>query len=304
MFVLIGSVIVLGAIIGGYLMEHGKLMVLYQPAELLIIGGAAIGSCLVANPLPVLKGVFTGLLGLLKPDPFGKAFYLDNLKMLSDIFQYARRSGLAKLEADIEDPAQSEIFKKYPQFLRDHHALNFFCDTVRTSISGGTDALQLDQLMELDIEVHHKEHHEPVAALQTTADALPGLGIVAAVLGVVITMGALGGPPDELGHKVAAALVGTFLGILLCYGFVGPMAANMSKRADAYGQYLQFLRMGILSFVQGNPPAIAVEFARRTIAPLIRPGFVETEKAIKGASAAAAAAAAAEVAAPAEAEGS
>jgi chemotaxis protein MotA len=292
MFVLIGIVIVLGSIIGGYLMEHGKLAVLFQPAELVIIGGAALGSLVIASPLPVIKGMIGGVLGLLKPDPFGKAFYLENLKMLSEIFTYTRKNGMAKLEADIEEPAKSELFKKYPKFLKDHFALAFFCDTMRMSISGGSDALQLDQLMEIDIEVHHKEHHEPVSALQTMADSLPGLGIVAAVLGVVITMGSLGGPPEELGHKVAAALVGTFLGILLCYGFVGPMATLMGKRGDAYGQYLQFLRMGMLAFIQGNPPAMAIEFARRSITPHVRPGFAEMEKAVKGGGGAGAGAAA------------
>lgn len=292
MFVIIGIVVVIGSIIGGYLMEHGHLAVLLQPAELVIIGGAALGATLVANPLPVLKGMVGGILSTLKGSPFNKAYYLNNLKMLSEIFTYARKAGLAKLEADIEEPEKSELFKKYPWFVKDHHSLAFLCDTLRMSISGGVDVMALDSLMETDIEIAHKEHHEPVAALQNAADSLPGLGIVAAVLGVVITMGSLGGPPEELGHKVAAALVGTFLGILLCYGFVGPLAANMTKLGDAEGAYRQFLRMGILAFAQGMAPALAVEAARRGIPPHMRPSFKEMEAAIKGGGGAAAAKAA------------
>lgn len=286
MFVIIGFVVVLGAIVGGYLLEHGNLLVLLQPAELLIIGGAALGSLLAANPLPVLKQMLGGVVGLLKGSPFSKEYYLENLRMLNGIFVFARKNGLAKLETDIDEPQKSQLFTKYPKFLQDHHALHFFCDTLRMSISGGVTPMDLDGLMELDLDVQQAEHHEPVSALQTAADSLPGLGIVAAVLGVVITMGALGGPPEELGHKVAAALVGTFLGILLCYGFVGPMAAHMGKLGDAHTQYLQFLRQGILAFVKGSAPSLAVEYARRAIPTHLRPSFKEMETAIKGAAAA------------------
>ena len=288
MFIIIGLVVVFGSIIGGYLMEKGNLLVLMQPAELFIIGGAALGSMIVANPLPVLKAMMAGILEALKGDSFTKAYYLENLKMLNEIFAYARKAGLAKLENDIEEPAKSDLFKKYPKFVKDHHALAFLCDTIRMSISGGVDMMALDNLMEVDIEISGKEHHEPVIGLQSTADALPGLGIVAAVLGVVITMGALGGPPEELGHKVAAALVGTFLGILLCYGFLGPLSSNMAKLSESHGAYLQFLRMAILAFVQGQAPALAVESARRAIPPNVRPNFQEAEKYVKGGGAAAA----------------
>ncbi|MGC4053696.1 MAG: flagellar motor stator protein MotA [Paludibaculum sp.] len=229
MFVLIGIAIVIGAIVGGYLMEHGKLLVLMQPAELVIIGGAALGTIFVGNPMHTIIGMAKSILGALKGSPFTKPFYLEQLRMLNDIFVYARKNGMAKLESDLDEPEKSAIFTKYPGFLKNHHALDFFCDTVRMSISGGVGPFELDQLMELDMEVQHHEGSEPAAALTTVADALPGLGIVAAVLGVVITMGALGGPPEEIGHKVAAALVGTFLGILMCYGFLGPLASNISK---------------------------------------------------------------------------
>ncbi len=286
MFVILGVLIVIGAVIGGYLMEHGHLEVLFQPAELVIIGGAALGTLFIANPLSTVIKIFKNAIGILKGSRFTRDFYLENLKMLNELFVYARKGGFAKLEADIEEPEKSAVFSKYPKFLQDHHALHFLCDTMRMSITGGIDHMQLDQMMELDIEVHHHEATVPVSALSTVADSLPGLGIVAAVLGVVITMGALGGPPEEIGHKVAAALVGTFLGILLCYGFLGPMASNMTKGNDAESQFYHFLRVGIISFVKGSPPILAVEFARRTIPHLVRPTFKEMEGAIKGGAAA------------------
>jgi chemotaxis protein MotA len=194
---------------------------------------------------------------------------------------------MVKLEEDIENPDKSAVFSKYPKFLANHHAVYFVCDTLRMSISGGVPAFDLDQMMEMDMEVHHHELSVPVAALNTVADALPGLGIVAAVLGVVITMGALGGPPEEIGHKVAAALVGTFLGILLCYGFLGPLASFMMKLNDAEGDYFRCLRQGVIAFVKGSAPSLAVEFARRGIPGEVRPSFLETEAACKGGGAAA-----------------
>lgn len=282
MFAIIGMLIVIGAVIGGFLMEKGQMGVLLQPAELVIIGGAAAGTLLVGNPLPVVIKIFKGLIGILKPSPYSKAFFLETLKMLNELFSYARKNGLVKLEADVEDPSKSPVFSKYPKFLHNHHAVHFVCDTLRMSISGGIGAFELDQMMELDMEVHHHEAQTPVGALSTVADALPGLGIVAAVLGVVITMGALGGPPEEIGHKVAAALVGTFLGILLCYGFLGPLAAYMTKMNEAEGNYYQCLRVALLSFVRGSAPILAVEFARRSIPSDVRPSFKEMEVSCKG----------------------
>ena len=189
---------------------------------------------------------------------------------------------MARLEADVDDPAKSPVFSKHPNFLKDHHALAFFCDTVRMAISAGVGAFELDQLMETDLDVQHAEHQVPITALNTVSDALPGLGIVAAVLGVCITMGAIGGPPEEIGKKVAAALVGTFLGILLCYGVVGPLAANLAKGCDEEALYMQFLRMGTLAFIKGLAPQLAVEFARRSIPTSVRPSFKETEAMIRG----------------------
>jgi chemotaxis protein MotA len=289
MFVIIGILIVVGAVAGGYLMEHGHIMVLLQPAELIIIAGAAAGTVLIANPLHVLKKIVSGVIGAFKPSPFSKTKYLDSLKLYYEVLNKARREGLMALETDVEEPEKSALFKKYPWFLKDHHTRDFLCDTLRMAITGGVDPFDLDQMMEADIEVSHHEASLPIAALSTMADSLPGLGIVAAVLGVVITMGALGGPPEEIGQKVAAALVGTFLGILLCYGFVGPLASNMAKIADEENQYHQVLRVLLLSFIKGNAPIQALEFGRRAIPGRVRPSFQEMEKSCKSSASAAAA---------------
>jgi chemotaxis protein MotA len=281
MFVIIGILVVIGAIAGGYLMEHGNIRVLLQPAELLIIGGAAAGTVLIANPLHILKAIAGGIAGVFGGSKYGKEKYLETLKMMYELFGRARKDGLMVLETDSDAPDQSPVFSKYPQFLKEHHALAFVCDTIRMAAGGGVEPFDLDQMMELDMDVHHHETAQPIAALATTADSLPGLGIVAAVLGVVITMGALGGPPEEIGRKVAAALVGTFLGILLCYGFVGPIAANMAKGAEEEHAYYHVLRVTIVSFIKGSPPTVAVEFARRAIPGHVRPSFEEAEKYIK-----------------------
>ena len=279
MFAIIGMVVVLGAVLGGYLMEHGQIGVLVQPAELLIIGGAGLGTLLVANPLSTIMGVMRGVMAVLKGSRYSQASYLETLKMLNDLFMQARKQGMVKLEEDVENPEKSQVFSKYPKFLENHHAVDFICDTLRMAISGGVPAFDLDQMMEMDMEVHHAQSSLPVAALTTVADSLPGLGIVAAVLGVVITMGALGGPPEEIGHKVAAALVGTFLGILLCYGFLGPIASNLQKINDAESDYLRCLRQGVIAFVKGSAPVLAVEFARRSIPGELRPSFKDFEAA-------------------------
>jgi chemotaxis protein MotA len=293
MFVIVGLIVVLGAVVGGYLMEGGNLAVLVQPAELVIIGGAVAGTIFIANPLYVLKGISKGLTGAFKPSPFTREFYGQNLRMCYEILDKARKQGLVALESDAETPDKSEIFTKYPQFLKDHHACDFLCDSLRMAVSGNVDPFDLDQLIEGDMDTAHRESEKPIAALSTAADSLPGLGIVAAVLGVVITMGALGGPPEEIGHKVAAALVGTFLGILLCYGFVGPLAQNMSKSAEEEHTYLNVLRTILLAFLKGNTPILALEFGRRVIPHRVRPSFGEMEKMVKKNPAAAAAGAAA-----------
>jgi chemotaxis protein MotA len=281
MFTIIGIIVVFGAVLAGYLMEHGNLKVLIQPAELIIIAGAAIGTVLIANPLHILQKIGSGIGGVFGTSTYTKQRYLDSMKMMYELFGRARREGLLVLEGDSDNPDTSPTFSKYPAFLKDHHALAFVCDTIRMAASGGVEPFDADQMMELDMDVHHHEASLPVSALTSMADSLPGLGIVAAVLGVVITMGALGGPPEEIGKKVAAALVGTFLGILLCYGLVGPIAANMSKTADEEHAYYHFLRVLILSFMKGAPPSIAVEIGRRAIPGHVRPSFQESDEYIK-----------------------
>src|SRR5271168_5009259 len=281
MFVIIGIVVVFGAVVGGYLMEHGNLKVLVQPAELVVLGGAAIGTLLIANPLHILKAVAGGTTGVFGGSRYDQAKYLETMKMMFELLSRARKEGLMALETDSDAPDKSPVFSKYPKFLKDHHALHFVCDTIRMASGGGVEAFDVDQMMEMDMDTHHHEAGIVVAALSTVADALPGLGIVAAVLGVIITMGALGGPPEEIGHKVAAALVGTFLGILLCYGFLGPIAANIKKQTDAEAEYFLVLRMGMLAYIKGVSPLLALEAARRAIPHHVRPSFQEMDSACR-----------------------
>jgi chemotaxis protein MotA len=293
MFTIIGIVVVFGAVLAGYLMEHGNMKVLMQPAELIIILGAAIGTVLVANPMHILKKIAGGLAGVFGSSKYSKQRYLESLKMMYELFGRARKDGLMALETDSDAPDQSPIISKYPTFLKDHHALAFVCDSIRLASSGGIDPFDADQMIERDMDVHHHGATQPIDALSTMADSLPGPGIVAAVLGVVITMSALGGPPEEIGKKVAAALVGTFLGILLCYGLVGPIASNMGKAAAEEHACYNVLRVLIISFMKGNAPSTAVEIGRRAIPGHVRPDFQETEKFIKEKSDAPAAAVAA-----------
>lgn len=290
MFAIIGIVVVFGAVMGGYLMEHGNLRVLLQPAELLIIGGAGLGTVLIANPLHILKDIAGGVGAVFTGSPFTKQRYLDTLKMMYDLLNKARKDGLMALEGDVEEPEKSSIFSTRPEFLNNHHIRDFVCDSLRMAVTG-VEAFDLDQMLDLDMEVQHHDASQPTAALTSMADSLPGLGIVAAVLGVVITMNALGGPPEEIGQKVAAALVGTFLGILLCYGFVGPVAANMTKLADEEHAFLYVLRVLMVSFLKGTAPIMAVEVARRAVPGHVRPSFKELEQTCRTAGAAAAASA-------------
>ncbi len=282
MFTIVGILVVIGAVVGGYLMEHGNLKVLVQPAELVIIGGAALGTLFIANPLPIVMKIFKGILSPFLPSRFSKKSYLETLRMLNELFGFARKNGSVQLESHIEDPHKSALFTKYPHFIKDHHAVFFVCDTLRMSVSGGIAPFELEQMMELDIEVHHHELEVPVAALTTVADSLPGLGIVAAVLGVVITMGALGGPPEEIGHKVAAALVGTFLGILVAYGFCGPLSAAMEHRAHEEGKAFEVVKMALVASVRGYAPPVAIEFARKLLFADVRPTFADLENHLKG----------------------
>jgi chemotaxis protein MotA len=277
MFGIIGILVVFGAVLGGYLLEHGNIRVLLQPAELVIIGGAAAGTTLIANPPAVLKGIVSGFGTVFGGSRFEKKQYLETLRQMYIIMNKARKDGLTGLEPDVEDPAKSPLFPKWGQHQRD-----FICDTLRMAMTGGVTPFDLDQMMELDMEIHHHHAQQPVSALSTVADALPGLGIVAAVLGVVITMGALGGPPEQIGHKVAAALVGTFLGILLCYGLIGPMASKMGKAVEEEERLYHVLRVAVISFLKGASPLVAIEFARRAVPGHVRPNFQELEKSCRG----------------------
>jgi chemotaxis protein MotA len=281
MFTIIGILVVFGAVVAGHLMEHGNMLVLVEPAELIIIGGAGIGTILIANPVHILKKLTGGITGTFKGSSYTQERYMQTLKMMYELFMRARKDGLMALETDSDNPEQSAIFSKYPNFLKDHHALACVCDSVRMASSGGIEPFDADQMIETDMDVHHHEAAQPVTALSTMADSLPGLGIVAAVLGVVITMGALGGPPEEIGHKVAAALVGTFLGILLCYGLIGPISQNMNKAAEDEHAYYQVLRVMIVAFMKGTAPSMAVEIGLRAIPGHVRPTFQAAEKRMK-----------------------
>jgi chemotaxis protein MotA len=273
---IVGVIIVAASVTGGYLMHGGQLLVLNQPSEFLIIGGAAIGSLLISTPMVVVKQMFGQLAGLFRSGQT-KDDYLDLLTMLYQMFKLTQQSGVMALEAHCDDPQGSSIFARFPKFLANHHAVDFFTDSIRVIIMGGVSPFDLEAMMDIDLEVHHHEALKPAQALAKVGDALPGMGIVAAVLGVVITMGAIDGPPSEIGHKVGAALVGTFLGILLCYGFVGPMATSLEHNVDFEGQYLGTIKSGVLALSKGLAPAIAVEFARRSIPAELRPSFSETE---------------------------
>jgi chemotaxis protein MotA len=292
MFAIVGILLVFGAVLGGFLMEKGPLAVLIQPSELIIIGGAALGTMLVANPLHVLKKIIGCVMMILKGSKYSKQRYLDSLKMMFLLFNKARKDGLVGIESDVEEPEKSAVLSKYPDFIKNHHVRDFVCDTMRMAITGGATPHDVDQMMEMDMDVHHMSATQPASALSTVADALPGMGIVAAVLGVVVTMSALGGPPEEIGHKVAAALVGTFLGILLCYGVIGPLAANLTKLIDDEHAYYHVLRVVMLSFLKGMSPTLAVEVARRAVPEHVRPSFKEVEQACRNKDGAAAAAAA------------
>jgi chemotaxis protein MotA len=280
MFILIGSAVVLGGIIAGYVWEGGKLGALVQPAELVIIGGAAIGSMLIATPTKVLGGLMGQLKGAMGKGT-GKEQYLGLLSMLYQLFKIIQQAGVMALESHFDDPKNSAIMSKYPEFLARHEAVDFLADSIKVIIVGGIAPHDLESLMEEDCDVHHAEASKPSAALAKVADSLPGLGIVAAVLGVVITMAAIDGPPAEIGEKVGAALVGTFLGILMCYGFLGPIATKIEHYVNDEAYYIKCIKTGVLAVYKGFPPAIAVEFARRVIPGDVRPGFEETEQACK-----------------------
>lgn len=277
MLIIVGAVIVMGAVMGGFLMAGGHLEVLIQPSEFVVIGGAAIGSLLISTPPKVVKMLVGQIKGAFGSGTTQKE-YIELLSMLYQIFKLIQQSGVMALEAHFEDPAKSPLLGKYPKFLARHEALDFLADSAKVIIVGGIAAHDLEALMDEDLKVHHDDALKPSATLSSVSDALPGLGIVAAVLGVVITMGHIDAPPAEIGHHVGAALVGTFLGILMSYGFMAPLAANLAGRVNEEQYYALCIKAGLLAVYKGHPPAIAVEFARRVLPHDVRPSFNETEQ--------------------------
>ncbi|HPI18964.1 MAG TPA: flagellar motor stator protein MotA [Candidatus Kapabacteria bacterium] len=281
MFVIIGLGLVFFALIGGFIMAGGNPLTLIVIPEYVIIIGCAVGSLLVANPLPVLKKILAQAIGSTKGAKVSKTAYIELLQLLYELFQFAKREGLIALESHVENPSQSSIMSKYSTFLANHHAVEFLCDTLKVVLSGGVPAHDLEELMEIDLEAHHHEESIPPSSLQTMADSFPGLGIVAAVMGIIVTMGSVSEGAETVGHHVASALVGTFLGVLFAYGFFGPIASIMEKIVNKEAIYLQVIKAAMLSFAKGAPAAVAIEYGRRTIDPENRPSFSETEEAIK-----------------------
>ena len=279
--IIVGIVIVMVCVIGGFLLIDGPLLVLLQPSEFIVIGGAAIGSMIAANPIKFLKLLFQRLPVALKGSPYNKAAFSELLRLQYDVFVNGKKGGLLSIEEDINNPAQSTIFSKYPRFMANHHALEFFCDAMKMIVNGAAEADELEMALDTEIETHHAENAIAPGILSKVSDSLPGLGIVAAVLGIVVTMQHLDGPPEELGHHVAAALVGTFLGLLLSYGMAAPIAANMENLALDESKYLECMKAGIVAFANGAAPSTSVEFARKTIFSCDRPSTSELEPQLK-----------------------
>jgi chemotaxis protein MotA len=279
MTIFAGLVLVLGAIAAGFILEQGQLLILLQPAELIMIAGAALGIIVISNPWRNLKRLCDSVRTAFHDSPYSADFYLDVLKILYVLSAWAQRRGYGVLERHVEKPESSEIFASHPALSRDPAALTFLCDSVRMVSATGIDPEELDRIMAIDVEVQRAGRQQAVGALLHVADSLPGLGIVAAVLGVVVTMQALGGPAAEIGQKVAAALVGTFLGILLCYGVIAPVATNVQNRNRSRIEVLHVLRAGLIASLRGVSPMVAAEYARRSIPEELRPSYdrMETE---------------------------
>ena len=279
MFIIVGIVTVIFCVLGGYSAMGGKLAVLWQPFEAVIIVGAAIGAYVIANPKVVLGRTIGALLQMFKGPRYNKESFLELLTLLYQVFKIAKTKGLLALEQHIEKPEDSPLFQQFPKFYGDHHAMSFLCDYLRLMSLGSDNPHELGDLMEEEIETHHHEHYQVANAVQTMADAMPALGIVAAVLGVIKTMGSITEPPEVLGKLIGGALVGTFLGVWISYGFVGPFANALKGIYDAEVKYYQCMKAGILAHLGGYAPAISVEFARKTLLSNVRPTFYEVEEA-------------------------
>jgi len=282
MFVIIGSLVVIISIIIGFTMPGGKLMVLIQISEFITIGGATIGSMLISAPLSTIKKIIAEIMGTFSPKHYSKKDYMELLKSFSDLFLLAQRDGLLAIEKHVENPDESEVLGANQKFIKNKHAKTFFCDIMKVMLSGGIPPHELESLIDSEIEIFELENKSVPAILQKTADALPGLGIVAAVLGIIITMGAITDGPEKVGHHVAAALVGTFLGVLLSYGFFNPLATNIEHAIESRVRFLHTIKACIVAYAKGNPPIVAVEIARRTIFSDDRPTFQELENFVRG----------------------
>jgi len=270
-------------VLGGFMMGGSNVLLLWHPLEVVIICGAALGAFLISNPLKVVKDAFTGALGLVKGARYGRQEYIQLLKLIYDILVMARKDGVLAIERHIEDPSKSDIFKKYPVVMADHHMMEFITDCLRLISGGNLDPHELESLLEYELETHHHEALEPAHAVQKVADALPGFGIVAAVLGIVTTMASIeGASTAEIGHHVGAALVGTFLGILVAYGFVGPISAAMEGKANEEAKAFEVVKMALVASVRGYPPPVAVEFARKLLFSTVRPNFKDLEQELRG----------------------
>ncbi|MCB1939625.1 MAG: flagellar motor stator protein MotA, partial [Rhodocyclaceae bacterium] len=269
MFLIIGYVIVLAASLGTYAV-HGSLAALWVPTEYIAIVGLMIGGFVASNGIKAIKSTVGALPSVLKGSAYNKAFYVDVLALMYELLSKVRKEGLMSIEGDIENAEGSPIFSKYPNFLADHHAVEFLTDYLRMMVGGNLNAFEIENLMDMEIETHHTEAHGPAHVMSKVADSVPAFGIVVAVMGVVNVMGSVGQPPAVLGKMIGGALVGTFLGILLAYGFVGPLASAMKSTQEANSKYFACLKAGILAHVQGNAPAVSVEFARKTLMSTVR----------------------------------
>jgi chemotaxis protein MotA len=277
----IGALVVLACVMGGFMAGGGHMHILFQPFEMLIIFGAALGGFIIANPMSTIKMAISKAMHAWLGKGPTKQDYLDLLQMLFQLFQMFRKDGPQAVERHIEEPEKSEIFKAYPSFLKNHHAIDFLCDTMKITLSADLSQYDVDDLLDQDIKVAHTEEHAAQHAVNSVAEAMPGLGIVAAVLGVVHTMGILDQGTEAIGHAVAAALIGTFLGVLVCYGFIGPTASKMGLDIEAEGRYLQAIKAAMVALQRGAPPLVCVEYARRSIFPNDRPTFLEMDTATK-----------------------
>ncbi len=282
MNVIIGLTMVLVCVFGGFTLSGGELIALWHPPELLIIGGGALGALILANPMKVLKAIAADLPGILKGSKYDKVMYMDLLALLFDLFSIARKEGLMSLEAHIEEPESSQVFTKYPNILAEHHAMEFLTDYLRLMVTGAANAMEMENLMDLELDTHHAEASLPGNAVTTMGDGLPGFGIVAAVMGVVITMASIDQGPAVIGAKVGAALVGTFVGILLSYGVAGPIASSMVHIKTDEAKFFEVIKVALLASLNGYSPQVAVEFGRKVIFSAERPTFMELETHVKG----------------------